>query len=186
MYTILVQDDNTIHASKRKRIMQGSKNIDNLRFLVKPSYNEIDMTELSAVLTYILPISKERKTLTLTRSEELYKDRLEYKILLNDDENFITSEIGDIKLWLTFKKDDEVVRYTTSTYISIYKREEDENASPETTSIPTVDNIYLDRDTSSIYLTSNGETVGSAISINALSNAIVDTTKQGLITVITD
>ena len=167
--------------------MQGSKNIDSLRFLVKPSYNEIDMSELTAVLTYILPISKERKTLTLTSSEELYKDRLEFKILLNDDENFITSEVGDIKLWLTFKKDDEVVRYTTSAYITIYKREEDGTV-PDKPSVSTtnVDNIYLDENTNAIYLTSNGETVGGAISISALTNAIVDSSNDGLITVITD
>ena len=90
MYTILVQDDNTLQTSIRTRIMQNSKNIDYLHFLVKPNYNEIDMTDLTVVLTYILPISKERKTLTLTKSEELYKERLEYKILLDDDENLIT------------------------------------------------------------------------------------------------
>lgn len=188
MYTILVQDDNSLQASVRTRIMHGSKNIDELHFLIKPAYYEIDMTELSVVLTYILPVSKERKTLTLVKSEELYKERLEYKILLDNDENLITSEVGDVKLWLTFLDNDRnIIRYTTPTIITIYPTEDTENepVKPETET-QTVDNIYLDKDTNSIYLTSNGTAVGAPISINDLSTAIVDNSNDGLVTVITE
>lgn len=187
MYTILVQDDNSLQASVRTRIMNGSKNIDELHFLVKPVYYEIDMTELSVVLTYILPVSKERKTLTLTKSEELYKDRLEYKILLNNDENYITSEVGEVKLWLTFLDNDKnIVRYTTPTIITVYPTEETKDEQSKPAETQTVDNIYLDKDTNSIYLTSNGTTVGEPISINDLSTAIVDNSNDGLVTVITE
>lgn len=185
MYTILVQDDNTLQTSIRTRIMQNSKNIDYLHFLVKPNYNEIDMTDLTVVLTYILPISKERKTLTLTKSEELYKERLEYKILLDNDENFITSEVGDIKMWLTFMLDNETVRYTTPIILSVHSTEESTVNPSEPTQTPTVDNIFLDKDTNQIYLTSGGNVVGGAISIKELSDAIVDTSDDGLITMIT-
>ena len=82
MYTILVNDDNTLQTSIRSKIIQGSKNIDYLHFLINTTYNDIDISELSVILTYILPISKERKTLILEKSEELYKERLEYKVLL--------------------------------------------------------------------------------------------------------
>lgn len=184
MYTILIQDDNTMHASVRKRIMQGSKNIDTLRFLIKPMYNEIDISDFKMILTYILPISKERKTLTLTKSEELYKDRLEYKIPISD-ENF-TSEAGDIEMWITIKNEDEVIRYTTSTILHIYEREESSVDPIEPTVIPTVDNIYLDKNTNEIYLTANGNVVGGTISINELTNTIVDNDNNGLIKVITD
>lgn len=183
MYTILIQDDNTIHASVRKRIIQGSKNIDILRFLIKPIYNEIDMSDFKVILTYILPISKERKTLTLTKSEELYKDRLEYKIPIND-ENF-TSEFGDVEMWITIKNEDEIVRHTTSTTIHIYEKEESNVDPNDPTTIPVVDNIYLDKDTSEIYLTANGQVVGGGISINDLTNAIVDSSNDGLVTMIT-
>ena len=100
MYTILVKNDNSLQPSiTDTKIIQGSKNIDYLRFLINPTYNDIDISELSVILTYILPVSKERKTLILEKSEELYKERLEYKVLLNNDENFITSEYGDVKMW---------------------------------------------------------------------------------------
>lgn len=186
MYTILVNDDNTLHTSIRTRIMQNSKNIDEIHFLVKPNYNEIDMTELKVILTYIMPISKERKTLTLTKSEELYKERLEYKILLDDDENLITSEYGDVKLWLTFMNGSDVVRYTTTTVLTVYPTEVTDITPNEPTQTPNVDSIYLDKDTNSLYLTANGATVGTPIPINELSNAIVDSSNDGLVTVITD
>lgn len=184
MYTILIQDDNTMYASVKKRITQGSKNIDTLRFLIKPVYNEIDITDFNVILTYILPISKERKTLTLTKSEELYKDRLEYKIPIND-ENF-TSEFGDIEMWITIKNDDEVIRYISSAIIHVHEREESIINPAEPDTIPTVDNIYLDKDTNSIYLTANGSVVGSAIPIGDLTNAIVDSSSEGLISVVTE
>ena len=185
MYTILVQDDNTLQTSIRTRIMQNSKNIDYLHFLVKPNYNEIDMTDLTVILTYIMPISKERKTLTLTKSEELYKERLEYKILLDNDENFITSEIGDVKMWLTFMNGDDVVRYTTPTILAIESTEEVEINPDEPSQTLVVDNLHFDKDTNQIYLTSGGNVVGGAISIKELSDAIVDTSDDGLITMIT-
>ena len=186
MYTILVNDDNSLQTSIRSKIIQGSKNIDYLHFLINPTYNDIDMSELSVILTYILPISKERKTLTLEKSEELYKERLEYKILLDDDENFITSEYGDVKLWLTFMDNENIIRYTTPTFITVYRAEESSGASIDPPQTQTVDNLYLDKDTNSIYLTANGETVGTAIPINDLSNAIVDSSNDGLISVITE
>jgi hypothetical protein len=183
MYTILVNDDNTLHASVRTRIMQSTKNIDSLHFLVKPMFNDIDMTEATVVLTYILPISKERKTLTLTKSEELYKERLEYKILLNED---FTTEVGDIQMYLTFMIGDDIIRKTNSATITINKVEETIIDPDEPSTISNVDDLYFDKNTNQIYLTAGGMAVGGSISVSDLSNAIVDTTNEGLVNVVTD
>jgi hypothetical protein len=172
-----------MHSSVRKRIMQGSKNIDILRFLIKPSYNEIDISDFKVVLTYILPVSKERKTLTLTKSEGLYKERLEYKIPINN-ENF-TSEVGDVKMWITIMQDNDIVRYITPTILTIYPAEETNIDPSKPTQTPTVDNLHFDKDTNQIYLTSNGTAVGASISIKELTDAIVDTSNDGLVTMIT-
>ena len=186
MYTILVKNDNSLQPSiTDTKIIQGSKNIDYLRFLINPTYNDIDISELSVILTYILPVSKERKTLTLEKSEELYKERLEYKVLLNNDENFITSEYGDVKMWLTFMNDGDIVRYTTPTFLPII-RAEDTSDIPEPPESQNVDSLYLDKDTKSIYLTAGGSTVGAAIPMKDLSDAIVESSNDGLVTVITD
>ena len=44
----------------------------------------------------------------------------------------------------------------------------------------------LDKDTKSIYLTAGGSTVGAAIPMKDLSDAIVESSNDGLITVVTD
>ena len=186
MYTILVKNDNSLQPSiTDTKIIQGSKNIDYLRFLINPTYNDIDSSDLSVMLTQILPVSKERKTLVLEKSEELYKERLEYKVLLNNDENFITSEYGDVKMWLTFMDDGDVVRYTTPTFLTII-RAEDTSDIPEPPESQNVDSLYLDKDTKSIYLTAGGSTVGAAIPMKDLSDAIVESSNDGLIAVVTD
>ncbi len=187
MYTILIQDDNTLHTSVKTQIMQGSKNVDQLHFLANPVYNEIDMTDLNVILTYILPISKDRKTLVLAKSEELYKNKLEYKITLDDDENFITSEVGDIKLWITFKNDTDVIRYTAPTILTICETADSKSDVVDPVSSPVVNNLYLDTDSNELYLTSaDGTAVGTKIPISDLSNAIIDNSNDGLVTVITE
>lgn len=44
MYTILLGDDNQLTVSVEERIMQQSKLVDNLHFLVEPVYKEQDMS----------------------------------------------------------------------------------------------------------------------------------------------
>lgn len=184
MYTILVNDDNTLQTSVRKRILQGSSNVDYLHILVTPTYGNINISELTAILTYILPESKTRNTITLAPSEELYKDRIEYKLVFNEH---FTSEVGDIKCWVSFKNtENTVIRKTTMGVITILPVEKSENEEniPTTTSI---DNIYLDKETNELYLTSNGMVVGDKISLDDLGDTIVESTSnEGLVTVITE
>ena len=48
------------------------------------------------------------------------------------------------------------------------------------------DDIKLDLDEKSLYLTNNGEKTGTPIALNDLGNAISDNTEDGLVSVITD
>lgn len=183
MYTILVNDDNTLQTSVKKRILQDTSNVDYLHFLAQPFYDGIDMSKLNTVLTYILPKSKQRLTLTLTPSEELYKERLEYKIVFDEK---LTSEVGDIKCWLSFSNDSEIVRKTSMGTITILPVEKSEFEDNEF-SLSSVDNIYLDKETNELYLTSNGMAVGDKISIDDLGDTIIETTSDdGLVRVITE
>ena len=99
MYTILVTSNNELVTSVKERIMQRSKLVDNLHFLVEPEYKGYTMSDFTATLEYILPVSREYKTETLVLSEDLYKDRLEY--ILPFDTN-LTKEAGKVELQLTF------------------------------------------------------------------------------------
>lgn len=101
MYTFLIGDDNTLTASVTERIMERSKMVDNMHFLADQIYKDVNMRDFTVMLEYVLPISKKYKTEFLKKSENLYKNKLEY--LLPFDTN-LTSEAGDIEIQLTFTK----------------------------------------------------------------------------------
>lgn len=124
MYTILICDDNSLMTTKRERIMQRSKLVDNLQFLVPQFYNDLDMSDYTVQLEYILPCSRIYRTEILQLSDEMYKDHLRY--LLPFDTK-LTAESGEIEVQLTFVKANldakgkgvQRVRKTSTTTINI-------------------------------------------------------------------
>ena len=126
MYVILCNDDDTLYGSHKERIMQRSKLVDELVFVVHSIYrNKYDMTDASVVLEYLLPASKKYETEYLTLSDERYNDCfLQYKLPLDTK---ITSEAGSVELQLTFAYTDldengngiQRVRKTSTTTIEI-------------------------------------------------------------------
>lgn len=101
MYTILLNETNELITSVKERIMQRSKLVDNLHFLVEPDYKGIDMSDFTVTMEYILPVSREYKTESLVKSEALYKGMLEYKLPFD---TYLTKEAGKIEVQLTFTK----------------------------------------------------------------------------------
>ena len=125
-YMILVNDDDTLYGSKKCRIMQRQKLVNDLVFVVNPIYrNTHDMTKASVLLEYILPISRKYETVYLELCDERYNDCfLQYKLPFDTN---LTSEHGAVELQLTFAyaemdKDGKIVqrvRKTSSTTIEI-------------------------------------------------------------------
>ncbi len=101
MYTILVNEANELITTVKERIMQRSKLVDKLHFLVDPMYKGLDMNEFVVMMEYITPISREYKTEILVKSEALYKERLEYTLPFDTN---LTKEAGKIEVQLTFVK----------------------------------------------------------------------------------
>ena len=99
MYTLLINENNEIVATVKERIMQRSKLVDSLHFLVSPSYKGLDMSGFTATMEYILPVSREYKTETLVKSDELYKEQIEYVLPFD---TMLTKEAGKIEISLTF------------------------------------------------------------------------------------
>lgn len=124
MYTIIIRDDNSLVTTKRERIMQRSKLVDNLQFLVHQFYNDLDMSDFTVQLEYLLPCSKKYRTEILTLSDEMQKDYLKYMLPFDTK---LTSEAGDIEIQLTFVKTDldangkgiQYVRKTSTTTVNI-------------------------------------------------------------------
>lgn len=124
MYVILVNEDNTLYGSKKERIMQRSKLVDTLVFIADPIYKGIDITNATVLLEYVLPVSREYKSIILDLSEERYNGCLQYKLPFDTD---LTSQAGSLELQLTFAyveitpSGDNIqrVRKTSSTIIDI-------------------------------------------------------------------
>lgn len=124
MYTILLNESNELITSVKERIMQRSKLVDSLHFLVDPIYKKMSMSDFLVTMEYILPISREYKTEILVQSPELYKGKLEYKLPFD---TCLTKEHGKIEVQLTFTKVEltpdgdniQYVRKTSPTTITI-------------------------------------------------------------------
>ena len=193
MYTILLNETNELITSVRERIMQRSKLVDNLHFLVDPMYKGIDMSDFTVMLEYILPVSREYKTEILVKSDSLYKEKLEYKLPFD---TCLTKEAGKIEVQLTFVKADlglegepiQQVRKTSPTTITIVPiaawsdivADSALSALDQRLVMAEVminqlndmnmyldetkaDNIVYDKETNTIQLTANGTPIGDAV-----------------------
>lgn len=99
MYTIIVENDNSLYGSRKEKIMQREKLFNKLWFLVPLYYNGYDMSQCTVTMRYLLPISREFVTETLNLSEERYEEYLKYVLPIDTN---LSKEWGDIELNLTF------------------------------------------------------------------------------------
>lgn len=202
MYTILVGESNELVTSVKERIMQRSKLVDNLHFLVEPIYKGIDMSGFTAMLEYLTPVGREYRTEVLVKSQELYKDHIEYKLPFDTK---LTREAGDIELQLTFVKvtldadgkDTQMVRKTSPTTIKILPISAwsdiiadsslnaiDQRLIQAEAMIQAVgemaqyiddnkaDNISYNEEENYIQLTANGEPIGDKITLKAVGTNV--------------
>lgn len=100
-YVFLLENDNEIIASHREVLMQRSKLVDEIWFLVNPKYKtcENNMSAFKVILEYILPVSKSYHSLELIQDKEGYEEYLKYVVPLDSN---LSSEAGDIQLQLSF------------------------------------------------------------------------------------
>lgn len=200
MYTLLLNETNELITSVKERIMQRSKLVDNLHFLVDPIYKGLDMADFTVMLEYLLPISREYHSEILVKSDALYKDKLEYKLPLDTN---ITKEHGNVELQLTFikveldaeGKSTQYVRKTSPTVLTILpisawsdivadsalsaidqrliQVDAMINAMNEMNNYldeTKADNIVYDEEGKYIQLTSNGNPIGDKIVLNVSSD----------------
>ena len=187
MYTILINESNELVTTVRERIMQRSKLVDSLHFLADPTYKELDMTNFTVMMEYILPVSREYKSEILVKSDELYKEKLEYKLPFD---TCLTKEAGEIEIQLTFLKVEldangkstQRVRKVGPAWSNIIAdsalsaidqrlimAESMLNAANEMNQYlyeTKADNIYYDEEGQFIQLTANGTPIGDKIVLN--------------------
>ncbi len=105
MYTLLVNDDNTIFPTKKERIVQRSKLCDNIGILVPLNYKDKNMQEFEVTMLYELPISQEQYSISLIPENEIYQKYEEYFLrYIIPADTWITKEFGNVSFTLTFTK----------------------------------------------------------------------------------
>lgn len=98
-HVIMINDDNCMVTTQKKRIVQRSKLIDNLWFLVKPDYNGFNMSEFTVLIEYLAPVSRKYRTEFLQVSESDYSGYLKYTMPVD---TCITAEPGEVEFQITF------------------------------------------------------------------------------------
>lgn len=189
LYAILIEDDNSMTITRKRRIVQGSNLVDHLCFLVNPEYNGHDMEKFDAVLSYMSPISLEMHEEFLCKSPESYKNLLTFVLPFDSK---ITDEAGPIDLMLAFREHNggECVRNITGATIDIVPEVSKEETKPNigfdeinkqiakvnkqikeinrTSDLiidTKADNVSYDKDTGDLQLMANGKLIGSKINI---------------------
>lgn len=211
MYTILMNSDKSLVCTIKTTLYQRDKLVDKLQILIPHTYEDINLSDFTAVLKYV-DQGNEVHSEILIQDEELYKGSyLRYTLPVDTN---LTRFAGDIKVCLTLNKVDmeEMKEYslnTGETTITIaplsdyYKFVSDKSLSvidqkvnelnvkleaidkmAATYDETKADNIKLDEETSEIYLTAHDKQIGNKITINDLGNVIAEETKDGLIPII--
>ena len=201
--TILItQTNELIDTTPKERIMQKSKLVDELHFIVDAMYKGTDMSTFTMVMEYKLPVSNEYKTQILEQSPELYEGMLEYKIPIDTD---ITKYPGNVEIQITMSKlesDDrgkvlQRVRKVQPTVLKIYPIAAWSDMIPDA-DLTALDQRILKQDAqikelneladklnmtkadnlsyseNMLQLTSNGEKIGSAVSITSSGSSTGD------------
>lgn len=210
-YTILVNDNNTVTATERTRIMQRTKNVDNLRIIIPKVYEKQDFTNYTVLMEYKLPISHEVKLEMLTLEDGNYNDNyLLYRLPLVTD---FTKENGNVEIQLTiiglamdadgntveivrkispfnvpiipisnwFTVPDSELDVLTQYYLAAQQQIHALNDLVTIVNQSKADSIKLDVVDGELYLTSNGNKIGQGVSVEELGNEITERTSEGTV-----
>lgn len=213
MYTILINDDNTVTESETHPIMQRSKLVDDLCFIVPKIYNGYDMSKFVFTMEYRTPISHTYNYKILVLTDPNYKDDfLKYTIDIDTD---LTAENGDLEINLrfigTFMQTDgtvlqqvrEISPYKltiipiTSWFVApdealdtltqmIIANQQNIQATADLAGAlnqSKADNIKLDKESKELYLTAHGSKIGTSVVLEELGDEIAEATRKGLVRV---
>lgn len=125
MYTITMRDDKSLRATKKSTIYQRESLVDKVQILIPLKYEELDLTDFTAVLKY-----KDQKNVAhvevLKKEESLYTEYSKYVFPVDTN---LTQFAGDITIRITLSKTDlqnkkQYVLHTGEIIISILPLED--------------------------------------------------------------
>ena len=116
MYTLRITDDNNVITTVKESLMEKSNCVNSIQIIINKLYKEqIDMTDTTAYMKYVLPVTKKIKMTQLIADTTTDESHILYTIPVTAS---ISAEPGDIEVSFTFLKlvhDDE--SDTTTSYV---------------------------------------------------------------------
>ena len=104
MYTVLMDSNKSLITPKKITVYQGENLVDKINFIIPKMYNNVDITNFTVSMRYVLPGNVMRVE-NLTKSSETYNDTHDCYGLPLD--NKLTTHAGNIVLSLLISKKDE-------------------------------------------------------------------------------
>ena len=192
LYTIIMNKQKELIVTEKTYLYQRENLADKIQFLIPPEYNDLSLTDFTAVLKYV-DQGNVAHAETLTKDDELYKGKIRYTLPIDTS---LTRFAGDISIRITFSKVDmdtkkQYVLHTSEITITISPLSDYYSFVPDE-SLEFVDQLVgtleakidatekiadnITYDDNKIQLTSNGEKIGNSITIVSGDNpGIIDT-----------
>lgn len=98
MYTILVNEDHSLIATNKERIMQQSQGVNSLCFLIRQQMNGLNIEDCTVVFEYKTPVLNKYDNMVL-EPDGTYGEYLQYIVPLTTK---LTGEHGDLQVQLSF------------------------------------------------------------------------------------
>ena len=114
MYTLRITDDNNVITTVKESLMEKSTCVNSIQIIINKLYKEqINMTDTTAYMKYVLPVTKKIKMTQLIADTTTDESHILYTIPVTAN---ISAEPGDIEVSFTFLKlvHDEESDTTTS------------------------------------------------------------------------
>ena len=114
VYTLRITDDNNVITTVKESLMEKSNCVNSIQIIINKFYKEqIDMTDTTAYMKYVLPVTKKIKMTQLIADTTTDESHILYTIPVTAN---ISAEPGDIEVSFTFLKlvHDEESDTTTS------------------------------------------------------------------------
>ena len=114
MYTLRITDDNNVITTVKESLMEKSNCVNFIQIIINKLYKEqIDMTDTTAYMKYVLPVTKKIKMTQLIADTKSDESHILYSFPVTAN---ISAEPGDIEVSFTFLKlvHDEESDTTTS------------------------------------------------------------------------
>lgn len=114
MYTLRITDDNNVITTVKESLIEKSNCVNSIQIIINKLYKEqIDMTDTTAYMKYVLPVTKKIKMTQLIADTTTDESHILYTIPVTAN---ISAEPGDIEVSFTFLKlvHDEESDTTTS------------------------------------------------------------------------